>query len=223
MDPATMAMLGSIASAGIGAFGQHSANKSNEQMALDQMNFQRDMAHSAQDYSERMSSTAVQRSVADYRAAGLNPALAYERSASSPTGVTAGGAMSRNENVMRDMPNVMSTAMGVKLMREQLEQTKVNTQKARVEGRTAEHNRDIAETESHIAQASEPHAIRMRQLERILAELDVPKAMRTAELFDLLKLPSEGYRKIDETARKFQNWNPEWWEKAKRNIPRVKP
>lgn len=97
MWPLAIAGVGASLLGGLfGSKGQHDANAANAQQAQKQMDFQ-----------ERMSSTSYQRAVADLKAAGLNPALAYQQGGAS----TPGGAASTSQNELAPFGAGLTGAM----------------------------------------------------------------------------------------------------------------
>lgn len=130
-----MGLLSAIVPAAIGAvggfLGQKEANKANIQQA--QLATATNVAEAAKnrEFQERMSSTAHQRAIADLRAAGLNPILAAQNPASSPSG--AQGQAIRPAELKSSLGAGVSSGLQAARVGQEIEmnQARIQTERAR--------------------------------------------------------------------------------------------
>lgn len=162
----------------------------------------KDEAAKNRDFQERMSGTAVQRSLEDYKAAGLNPGLAYERSASSPGGAQATIGNPLSEGIS-NAQQARAMQQSMQIAREQSD-ADLALKKHQTKAAGAAEQRDMAAAEVNRRQAdlfgqqwnfnqiSQPSTLKLMQAEAVLRELGIPRAKNEAEFEKLLGMGKPG-------------------------------
>ncbi|AXH77354.1 MAG: DNA pilot protein [Microviridae sp.] len=139
-----------------------------------------------------MSSTSAQRAVADYKAAGLNPALAYDRPASSP-----GGSVAQLEN---PVGKAVSSGLAARqlmsqlqLNQQQAENMAANTAKTKVEGANAVLAGDLMSQEKLLKgqeltfrTAIQPHQVRAAAIANIREQYGLSEAEAKSKYFQMM-------------------------------------
>ena len=156
--PAVIAGAAVIGSALLGQQGQKEANETNEDIAKENREFNAIEAAKSRDWQAQQRSTQYQTTVADLKAAGLNPMLAYQQGgAGTPTGATAQtSSMPQIENKMAAALTAGAQAANTMYTVSQTKKTEAETEVAHATAKQVEAQTALTTTSAtNIAQQTE--------------------------------------------------------------------
>lgn len=218
MLPALIAGAASIGGGLIARDDNRESQRRQMEFQAEQARLAREEAQTGRDWSERMSSTEMQRRVADLTAAGLNPAMAMSsgHGATTPSasisGAAPAGAGANFQDVLGPgISNAMSAkrlAMDVEAFKWDLNQKEANIQKTKAEAQTSINAGGLIEAQTEGLRMEQlfrsqemPYALRQRAAEALLRELEQPGAQNEAEFNRRLGIWRPALGAIGATAR----------------------